>query len=68
MPGLLFHHLVVTTGALRPHRSVLELGEISLQALSQGLRLVVSGNAQHYGLLMAIGVLVAIALAGFGPR
>jgi multicomponent Na+:H+ antiporter subunit D len=32
-------------------------------ALSQGLRLAVSGHAQHYGLLMAAGVLAAIAMA-----
>ena len=36
------------------------------QALSRGLRLGVSGNAQHYGLIMAAGVLVAIAFAIFG--
>ena len=38
----------------------------STQALSQGLRTAVSGNAQHYGLIMAAGVLAAIALAVFG--
>jgi multicomponent Na+:H+ antiporter subunit D len=36
------------------------------QTLSRGLRIAVSGHAQHYGLIMAIGVLVAIALAIFG--
>lgn len=36
------------------------------EALSRGLRLGVSGNAQHYGLIMAAGILVAIAFAIFG--
>jgi len=36
------------------------------QTLSQGLRLTVSGHAQHYGLLMAAGVLAALALVFFG--
>jgi multicomponent Na+:H+ antiporter subunit D len=36
------------------------------QTLSRGLSIAVSGHAQHYGLIMAIGVLVAIALAVFG--
>ncbi len=36
------------------------------QALSQRLRFAESGHAQHYGLIMAAGVLVAIALAVFG--
>ena len=37
------------------------------QTLSQGLRIAVSGHAQHYGLIMAAGILAAIALAVFGP-
>jgi multicomponent Na+:H+ antiporter subunit D len=36
------------------------------QTLSRGLRIAVSGHPQHYGLIMAIGVLVALALAVFG--
>jgi multicomponent Na+:H+ antiporter subunit D len=36
------------------------------QALSQRLRFTESGHAQHYGLIMAAGVLVALALAIFG--
>jgi len=36
------------------------------QTLSEGLRITVSGHAQHYGLIMAIGVLIAIAFAVFG--
>lgn len=36
------------------------------QILSGGLSNAVSGHAQHYGLLMAAGVLAAIALAIFG--
>jgi multicomponent Na+:H+ antiporter subunit D len=36
------------------------------QGLSQRLRFTESGHAQHYGLLMAAGVLVALALAIFG--
>ncbi|MGH9659579.1 MAG: Na(+)/H(+) antiporter subunit D, partial [Bryobacteraceae bacterium] len=37
------------------------------QAASQGLKLAVSGHAQHYGLIMAAGILAAIAVAVFGP-
>jgi multicomponent Na+:H+ antiporter subunit D len=33
------------------------------QAVSRGLSIAVSGHAQHYGLIMAAGVLVAIAIA-----
>ena len=33
------------------------------QAFSQTLKTTVSGNVQHYGLLMAIGVLALLALA-----
>jgi len=36
------------------------------QAVSGGLSTTVTGNTQHYGLLMAAGVLAAIALAVFG--
>lgn len=36
------------------------------QTLSEALRNAVTGNAQHYGLIMAAGVLAAIALAIFG--
>ena len=36
------------------------------QAFSQRLRFAESGHAQHYGLIMAAGVLMAIALAIFG--
>jgi len=37
------------------------------QSLSQVLRITVSGHTQHYGLIMAAGILAAIALAVFGP-
>jgi multicomponent Na+:H+ antiporter subunit D len=33
------------------------------QTLSQSLRVAISGHAQHYGLIMAAGVLMALALA-----
>ena len=36
------------------------------QALSRGLSTTATGNAQYYGLIMAAGVLAAIALAVFG--
>jgi multicomponent Na+:H+ antiporter subunit D len=36
------------------------------QALSRDLSTAVSGHAQHYGLIMAAGILAAIALAVFG--
>jgi multicomponent Na+:H+ antiporter subunit D len=36
------------------------------QTLSHGLSIAVSGHAQHYGLIMAAGVVIAIALAVFG--
>jgi hypothetical protein len=35
------------------------------QTLSEGLRNAVTGNAQHYGLIMAAGVLAALAFAVF---
>jgi multicomponent Na+:H+ antiporter subunit D len=37
----------------------------STQALSQILKTAVSGNAQHYGLIMAAGILALLALAIF---
>ena len=37
----------------------------STQTLSQVLRTMVSGNAQHYGLIMAAGILILLALAIF---
>ncbi|MGH9336125.1 MAG: proton-conducting transporter membrane subunit, partial [Vicinamibacteria bacterium] len=49
---------VVDAGAVGVGRLTLAAGE--------GLRLLASGNAQHYGLLMAAGVLVALAIAIFG--
>jgi multicomponent Na+:H+ antiporter subunit D len=36
------------------------------QLLSGGLRKTVTGHAQHYGLIMALGVLMALAFAVFG--
>ena len=36
--------------------------------MSQGLKLVVSGHAQHYGLMMAAGVLIAMAIALFARQ
>lgn len=36
------------------------------EALSRGMSAGVSGHAQHYGLVMAVGVLAAIAIAVFG--
>jgi hypothetical protein len=35
----------------------------STQNFSQVLKTVVSGNAQHYGLIMAAGILALLALA-----
>ena len=35
------------------------------RTISEGMRVAVSGNAQHYGLLMAAGVLAALAFAIF---
>ena len=40
------------------------IGELT-QTVSWGLRTMVTGNAQYYGLIMAAGVLAAIALAVF---
>jgi len=37
----------------------------STQTLSQGLKMLASGNAQHYGLVMAAGILALFALAVF---
>jgi multicomponent Na+:H+ antiporter subunit D len=36
------------------------------QAVSRGLTVAVTGHAQHYGLIMAAGILAALALAVFG--
>jgi multicomponent Na+:H+ antiporter subunit D len=41
------------------------VGQVT-QALSRGLAIAVSGHAQYYALIMAVGVLIAIALAVFG--
>jgi hypothetical protein len=41
------------------------VGRLTL-ALSQSLRIGVSGNVQHYALIMAAGILAAIAIAVFG--
>jgi multicomponent Na+:H+ antiporter subunit D len=35
------------------------------ETVSRGLSIAVSGHAQHYGLIMALGVLIAIAIALF---
>lgn len=43
----------------------LGLGKLTL-AIGRGLRLVADGNAQHYGLLMAAGALVALAFVVLG--
>jgi len=37
----------------------------STRALSQRLKTLVSGHAQHYGLIMAAGLLALLALAMF---
>jgi multicomponent Na+:H+ antiporter subunit D len=42
--------------------AVVSVGRLT-QAFSQTLRTTVSGNAQHYGLLMAAGVVLLLALA-----
>jgi multicomponent Na+:H+ antiporter subunit D len=42
--------------------AVLSVGRLT-QAFSQILKTTVSGNAQHYGLMMAAGVLALLALA-----
>jgi multicomponent Na+:H+ antiporter subunit D len=41
------------------------VGQVT-QALSRGLTIAVSGHAQYYALIMAVGVLIAIALAVLG--
>ena len=46
-------------------RTVVGVGLLT-QALSRDLSAAVSGHAQHYGLIMAAGILAAIALAVFG--
>ena len=37
-----------------------------VQVLSEHLKTTMSGHAQHYGLAMAVGVLVAVAYVVFG--
>jgi multicomponent Na+:H+ antiporter subunit D len=41
------------------------VGRLSM-AMGQGLRLAADGNAQHYGLLMAVGALAALAIVILG--
>jgi hypothetical protein len=41
------------------------IGKLTLVA-SSGLRLAADGNAQHYGLLMAVGALAALAVVFLG--
>jgi hypothetical protein len=41
------------------------IGKLTL-AVGRGLRLTADGNAQHYGLIMAGGALVALAIVIFG--
>jgi multicomponent Na+:H+ antiporter subunit D len=41
------------------------IGKLTLTA-GRGVRLVADGNAQHYGLLMAVGALAALAVVLFG--
>jgi multicomponent Na+:H+ antiporter subunit D len=45
--------------------AMLEVGELSM-TFGQGLRQVADGNAQHYGLLMAVGALAALAIVILG--
>jgi hypothetical protein len=45
--------------------AVMGVGRLT-QALSRKLKTTVSGNVQHYGLLMAIGVLVLVAWVVLG--
>jgi multicomponent Na+:H+ antiporter subunit D len=45
--------------------ATLGLGKVTL-AFGHGLRLVADGNAQHYGLLMAAGALLALLIVIFG--
>ena len=44
--------------------AVMSVGRL-IQAVSQILKTTVSGNAQHYGLIMAAGVLALLARAMF---
>jgi multicomponent Na+:H+ antiporter subunit D len=41
--------------------SMVGIGRVT-QAVSQGMRLAVSGHAQHYGLVMAAGVIIVLAI------
>jgi multicomponent Na+:H+ antiporter subunit D len=45
--------------------AMLEVGELSM-TFGEGLRKLADGNAQHYGLLMAVGALAALALVILG--
>jgi multicomponent Na+:H+ antiporter subunit D len=46
-------------------RTAVGVGRVT-EAVSRGMSISVSGHAQHYALVMALGVLVAIAIALFG--
>ena len=68
--GFLRHVLLGTASRLRQvdasvvDRAAEGLGNTT-DALSQGLKLAVTGHAQHHGLMMALGVLIAMAIALF---
>jgi hypothetical protein len=68
--GLVRHVLLGTATQLRQvdasvvDRAAEGIGN-STAAVSQSLKLVVTGHAQHGGLLMAAGVLIAMAIALF---
>jgi multicomponent Na+:H+ antiporter subunit D len=66
--GLLRRPLLGAAASLRQvdasvvDRAAEGIGNIT-EAVSQGLKIAVTGHAQYYGLLMAAGVLMAIAIA-----
>jgi multicomponent Na+:H+ antiporter subunit D len=68
--GCLRHVLLGTAVWLRQvdasvvDRTAEGVGSVT-DALSQSLKLVVTGHAQHHGLMMAAGVLIAVAVALF---
>jgi multicomponent Na+:H+ antiporter subunit D len=71
--GLVRHVLLGTAARLRQvdasvvDRAAEGIGNTT-GAVSQSLKLVVTGHAQHHGLMMAAGVLIAMAIALFARQ
>jgi len=61
-PVLGIAHLLSQLDTLVVDSSIVGVGR-STQSLSEVLKTAVSGNAQHYGLIMSAGILALVVLA-----